>query len=305
MLTRFEIHGLTWIDIESPSAEEIDEVSREFSIGPILTEELLKPTAKPRVDIYREHTYAVFHFPAIRHTRKKEVAQEIDVILGKKHLITVHYEPMQAIDDFKRAFEAENLIGGKRKEKLHIGNLLFELAERLYRTTDDELASLEDTLISIEEQIFQGQEKKMVTSLSQAGRELLTHKRILSNHTQTLESLEKVGVDLFGENMRPFFHGIASLHYRVHNHALMLSDQLGELRETNMALLYTRQNEVMKNLTIIAFVTFPLTLIAGIFGMNTVNTPLVGSPNDFYIILGSMLTLAAAFFIYFKLKRWF
>jgi len=305
MLTRFENQGLTWVDIESPTPEEIDEISKEFSIGPVLMEELLTPTAKPRVDVYNESTYAVFHFPSIRHTREKELAQEIDVILGKKHLITVHYAPMEAIDDFKRAFEAETLIGGKRKEKLHIGNLLFELVERLYRTSEDELASLEDSLISIEERIFQGQEKQMVTSLSQVGRELLTHKRVLSNHTQTLEALEKVGVELFGEDMRPFFHGIASLHYRVHSHALMLSDQLDELRDTNMALLYTRQNEVMKNLTIMAFVTFPLSLIAGIFGMNTTHTPLIGAPNDFYIVLGGMAALTIAFFAYFKLKRWF
>lgn len=305
MLTRFQYQDITWIDVERPTPEELEEVSKEFSIGPVLTEELLTPTAKPRVDVYTDCTYAVFHFPAIRHTRDKQTAQEIDVILGKDHLITVHYEPMEALDDFKRAFEAETLVGGKRKGKLPIGLVLFELAERLYRESTDELASLEDSLESIEERIFQGQEREMVTALSYAGRELLTHKRILAGHTQTLETLEKVGVDLFGEHMRTYFHGIASLHYRVQNQALALSDQLNELRETNVALLSTRQNEVMKNLTIMAFVTFPLTLIAGIFGMNTMHTPLIGTPYDFYIVLGSMVLLTVTFFAYFKIKKWF
>ena len=305
MLTRLEHDGLTWIDLESPTPEELDEIGSTYSIGPVLAQELLTPTAKPRVDVYNECTYAVFHFPAVRHTRKKEVLQEVDIILGKKYLITVHYEPMEAIDDFKRAFEAETLVGNKRKEKLHVGNLLFELIERLYRESEYELASLEDSLASIEKRIFEGQEKEMVSALSQTGRELLMHKRVFVGHTQTLEALEKVGVDLFGENMRTYFHGIASLHYRIHNHALMLSDQLDELRDTNIALLTTRQNEVMKNLTIMAFVTFPLTLVAGVFGMNTTHTPLIGTRYDFYVILGAMLLVTLAFFAYFKVKKWF
>lgn len=304
MINRHEHNGLTWIDLESPTTDDIAEISQEFSIGPILEEELLTPTAKPRVDVYAECAYAVFHFPAIRHTREKELTQEVDVILGKKHLITVHYGPMNAIDDFKRAFEAEELLE-RHSKKLNIGHILFELAGRLYRESEDELAALEDTIEDIEGRIFSGEEKKMVTAISKAGRELLAHKRVLGNHTETLEQLEQVGVELMGENMRTFFRGITSLHYRVYNHALMMADMLDELRDTNTALLSTRQNEIMKNLTIMAFVTFPLSVIAGIFGMNTTSTPIVGQPYDFIIIVFGMGLLTFLFFLYFKARNWF
>ena len=304
MIDRYELSGVTWVDLENPDADEIAELGKEFNIGPVLAEELLSPTAKPRVDVYAESTYAVFHFPALRHTRKKSRSQEIDIILGKKFLITVHYEPLEAITEFKRACEAEELVG-KHKGTFHVGHILFELAERLYHESEYELAALEDTVSNIEERIFSGEEKEMVLAISQATRELLEHKRVLGAHSQTLETLEKVGIPLLGDDMRNYFHGMASLHYRVLNHAHVMSDMIDELRETNMAMLSTRQNEVMKNLTIMAFVTFPLTLIAGIFGMNTINAPIVGSPHDFYLILGGMAALTISFFAYFKLKNWF
>lgn len=303
MLTRFEHQGITWIDLENPTPEELDEISKEFSIGPVLAEELLTPTAKPRVDVYAESTYAVFHFPTLRDLEEGS-AQEVDIILGKKHLITVHYSPMDAIDDFKKAFEVETLIG-KKKQKLHVGHLLFELGERLYHESENELAVLEDTIQSVEKRIFLGEEKEMVSEISRVTRQLLEHKRVLGNHTQTLEVLEQVGTSLLGKSIENYFRGMASLHYRVYNRAITMADMVDELRETNMALLTTRQNEIMKNLTIIAFVTFPLTLIAGIFGMNTINTPIVGIDGDFYLILAGMLALTVAFFIYFKAKRWF
>jgi Mg2+ and Co2+ transporter CorA len=60
----------------------------------------------------------------------------------------------------------------------------------------------------------------------------------------------------------------------------------------------------MKTLTIMAFVTFPLTLISSVFGMNTSYLPLIGVQGDFWIVIGIMSLLAVSFFIFFRLKRW-
>jgi magnesium transporter len=53
-----------------------------------------------------------------------------------------------------------------------------------------------------------------------------------------------------------------------------------------------------------AYVTFPLTLVTGIFGMNTRHTPVIGIDADFWIIAGFMLALTAGMFVVFKIKKW-
>ncbi|MCK5592403.1 MAG: hypothetical protein KAI72_10650 [Candidatus Pacebacteria bacterium] len=53
-----------------------------------------------------------------------------------------------------------------------------------------------------------------------------------------------------------------------------------------------------------AFITFPLTLIAGIFGMNAEYMPFVGQDQDFFIILGLMVVTVFIMFTYFKFKKW-
>ncbi len=60
----------------------------------------------------------------------------------------------------------------------------------------------------------------------------------------------------------------------------------------------------MKTLTVLAFVFLPLQFIASLFGMNTVNNPIIGSAFDFWVIFGSMAILAVCFFMYFKHKGW-
>jgi magnesium transporter len=69
-------------------------------------------------------------------------------------------------------------------------------------------------------------------------------------------------------------------------------------------MLTTRQNEIIKNLTIMAFITFPLTLLSSMFGMNTTSSPILGHPADFWIIVGIMLSGGVGFFTFFKYKRW-
>ena len=60
----------------------------------------------------------------------------------------------------------------------------------------------------------------------------------------------------------------------------------------------------MKTLTMMAFVTFPLSLIAGIFGMNTKTLPLIGIENDFWIIIGIMGFAMLLLLSFFKYKNW-
>jgi Mg2+ and Co2+ transporter CorA len=183
------------------------------------------------------------------------------------------------------------------------GHILLELSERLYGSVENELESLEDSIGAIEREIFEGNEKEMVVALSVVSRELLNQKRTLSAHNDVLQSLEQITVMTLGEEYGNFLRGMKSFHTRVYTKAFALADVLDELRETNSALLYTRQNEIMKTFTIMAFTTFPLTLIAAIFSM-TVDLPLPGTELDFWYILAGMALMTTAFFAFFKFKRW-
>lgn len=304
MMTRFELQGATWINLENPTPEDVQKISEEFSLSPLLAKDLLSPTPKTRVEMYPDCAYAVLHFLSTKHRKGEQSRYEMDLVLGKNYMITVQYEPMIAIDDFKRSFEAATLLD-KKKGSMHSGHLFFELGERLYRDVESELDGLEESIADIESHIFSGKEKEMVASISKARRAILTYKRVLASHKNALDSLEHAGVSLFGEPIRNYFKSVLSIQGRAYARVLALADTLSELHDTNTSLLYTRQNEIMKNLTIMAFVTFPLSLIAGIFGMNTDFIPIVGHPFDFWIIVGGMLALTTLFFVYFKAKHWF
>ncbi len=87
-----------------------------------------------------------------------------------------------------------------------------------------------------------------------------------------------------------------------------IDSQLQEI-ESGVNLIFSlqnhRMNEVMKTLTIFSVIFIPLTFVAGIYGMNFDNIPMMKHPYGFYTILLLMLLVALGAIVYFKRKKWF
>lgn len=305
MLSKQTINNITWIDASSPTRLEVRQLMEEYGIHPLVAEELLSPTPKPRMDLYENFAYLILHFPALRHTHKEggRENQEVDFILGKNFLITAHYDTVNPIHEFTKVFEVETILE-KNAPPEHAGFIFFALIRKLYRTLVIELEAMMDALAEAQERVFAGEEKEMVLELSKISRDLLNFKQAMQLHKEVLETFEPAGEALFGREFRYHLKAISGEYHRVGNLLGHTIDTLSELRETNNSLLTTKQNEVMKVLTIMAFVTFPLSLLANIFGMNTTHTPIVGTGNDFWVIVTMMAFATAVFFVFFRYKKW-
>lgn len=302
MLHRYTHNNLTWIDLESPTHEEVRGVMEEFGIDALVAEELLLPTYKPRVDLHEGFIYLILHFPALRHTHQS-IEQEIDFIIGQNFIITTRYDTIDPIHKFSKVFEVNSVLD-KSNIGEHAGFVFYYMLKKMYKSVDHELGYIRDALEEIESQIFAGKEKEMVEALSRSGRDLLNLRQSIEPHRDILKTMQTDTLGFFGEKFSPYLNGLTNEYYRVHNHIMRNTEAMRELRETNNSLLSTKQNEVMKILTLMAFVTFPLSLIASIFGMNTTYLPIVGGPNDFWIIIGIMGTGMILMFVYFKEKGW-
>lgn len=302
MYTRHEYSGIVWVDLESPSPPEVRQIAEEFGIDTHIAEELIHPSSKPRAELYEKYAYVVMHFPALKHSHKAR-EQEVDFVIGHNFLITTHYETVDPLHKFSKVFEV-NAILETTPLGQHAGFLFFYTVRKLYRSIEHEIEFIRRELVTIEEHIFGEQEVEMVAAISRSSRALLNLRQIIEPHRETLRSLEENGPRFFGEEFSPYLRALSNEYYRVHNHIMRATDSLHELRETNNSLLSTKQNETMKVFTIMAFVTFPLSLIAAIFSMDAQNTPIIGGHFDFWIIIGIMLSAASLMFLYFKRKKW-
>lgn len=303
MISRYTYKDLVWVDLESPTQEEVRGVMEEFNIHPLAAEELLIPTLRPKVDLYHDFIYLILHFPAISHQHNGGNEQEIDFIIGKKFLITTHYELIDPLHEFSKVFEVNSILE-KTNMGDHAGFILFYLLKELYKMMGRELNHIEHDFKEIEPNIFGGKERDMVASISNLNRDLLTFRQAIRPHKEVLESFELAGTKFFGADFSYYLRTIIGEYFKISSILDGHRETLLELRNTNDSLLTTKTNEIMKTIAVVSFFTFPLSLIAAIFGMNIENFPIIGNANDFWIIIGVMALVTVTIFIYFKRKRW-
>lgn len=304
MLTKHFHKGLVWVDLESPSQEELRKVAADYRLNPLVVHELSSPTLKPKVDLYRDYAYLILHFPQGKRGNGQNLRDlEIDFVVGKKFLITVRHGTNDAFHLFGKLFDT-NASLDKERMGAHAGFVFFYLLSNLYESLQHELAGIKDSLREAEQHIFQGEEREMVLALSRVSRDLLDFRRSVSLHRDVLSSFEIAGRKLFGEEFAFHLRSLSGEYLRVEHSLESNEASLKELRETNNSLLSTKQNEVMKTLTILAFIALPATTVLSLFQIETRSRPIVGLQFDFWILVLLIGGIAFSLYSWFKHKRW-
>ncbi len=304
MVTRHTRGKIQWVDLESPSRQELREVMHEFGIDARIEDEIVTVTPYPIVVSSNAYLYLILHFPASDPNGGAK-SQEIDFIIGKNFLITARYEIIESIHNLHKVFEAEELLGLPVTDQ-HIDTLLEHVFQRLYAALREEVETIGRRLDRIEQDIFGGKERETVRVISEVNRVLLRFDTTIGRHAESLSSMlsELSLPSFFG---KPFMaHASRIDAEREHVASLIASyrDVAAELRDTNDSLLSASQNEVMKTLTVITFIILPLTPLIDVFQINSPDQPLFNNPHAFLIIGGSSVAIIAILLFFSKRKGW-
>lgn len=304
MLYRYAYHGGIWVDLEDPTEDEIRAVTREFDVSERLEAELFSPTPSSLVAGDAGASFLVLHFPVHTSGNDEIRDQEIDIIAGHAFIITVRYEVVEPIHRLQKVLETEHLISPK--DMMTTDVLLEILFAHLYTAMRDHTNYIASNLVSVEREMYNGQERSAVQSISNMSRVLLHLEAVLTNQEDALkrylDTLSHHGFfgPSFAERSLRILAERAQIERLVKTHRAIAT----ELRETNVALLGARQNEIMKMLTIITVTLMPLELIAVSLAMDVPGTPLHDNPYGFQIVLAGMFAIATIMLLFFAKKRW-
>ncbi len=302
-MEKIETGKVTWIHIEKPTAKEVEILREAYGFHPLILEQLLNPTLRPKVEEYDKYLYMVLHFPVFEPTRKVTVGREIDFLILKQTLITIVYESLPPVEELFGKCTNQILCQQVFMSK-SAGQLLYYLLRELYLFSLRQLDHIKERIDHLEEEIYRSETKDLVREISVVRRDILDFRRTVKPQQTTLESLIERGQELWGKNAKPYLNDINGEYLKMWNLLENHKETIEALHEAHESMITSRTNEIMKLLTIFAVITFPLTLFASILGMNTTTLPLTGFKGDFWIVLGIMLTGMIGMFTFFKKKKW-
>lgn len=294
-------NNLTWVDLESPNTEELEKIGDQFNINPHTLREMRYPSDKPKVDAFNNFLYLILHFPKYGSSDKRE-SIEIDFLIGKDFLITTHYGSSDPIISFSKAFDTSTMLNKFGLE--NGGQIFFYLIKEIYKNTEEELVYIEAKLQEIERSIFTGSGEKILENLSRINKELIDFKRITRSHKDVFLSLETSAEDFLGPQFSFYTNALLGNRDKIWNMLESNREILFDLRQTSDSLFSARTNGIVRTLTILTFISIPVSLIANIMGVNAENIPIVGHRLDFWFIWLIMATIALFMLIFFKFKKW-
>lgn len=92
---------------------------------------------------------------------------------------------------------------------------------------------------------------------------------------------------------------------RVRHHASDVERDVEAAVQLHFASVAHRTNRIMRTLTVISAIFFPLTLITGIYGMNFDHMPELHTQDGYYVVLLMLLLLASVLLLLFKRRGYF
>jgi len=103
------------------------------------------------------------------------------------------------------------------------------------------------------------------------------------------------------------------VYYRdIYDHLVRIDDLNMNIREsadnavaTYLSAVANRQNETMKVLAVVGAIFLPLTLLAGVYGMNFEYMPELGWRHSYFVVVGFMLLVIIGALALFWKRGWF
>ncbi|HZJ41229.1 MAG TPA: magnesium transporter CorA family protein [Candidatus Saccharimonadales bacterium] len=296
--------GLRWLNIINAGKQEINYLRKNYSFDLSHLRAIAASVLSQRPLIFRgqKYLFLILHFPAI--SDGKVIPGEVGFFVGHNFLITVHNNNLPALSRFFNTGkkDPDSLLSFSSESS---AVLLYEILGRLiddcYRLLDDN--SLE--IRKVEDLIFSNEQKKAVEKILLLRRNIINIRKIMQNHKNILKELTGMDSSLVDQKaIKQYYESLVEDSKRLWETLDNQKEMIEILNNTNESLLNDQMNSVMKTLTIFSVIVFPLTLLAAIFGMNSVNMPLVNLKHGFWVIVGIMLVSSFIMLIFFKRKKW-
>ena len=295
---------LTWIDITKPTEKDIEFVRKQEKFHPIILDELLHTSARARVEPYPHYIFLTYHMPMYDTVTRTSRKAEIDFLITKNKVITVHYEELEPINNFWRKLSNDKNFR-ELVLKENSGKLTYYFIQEILEFSNRQIRHIEESVTDIARQLFQKKESELLEHISYVKRNILDYRIINKPQEIILKSLKETSVKFWTDDIKVYFSDLVGDHLKITQQIENFKETVESLEETNAQLLAAKTNAVVQRFSVLAFLTFPLILVIGIFTVPALDRLIDGkSALPFIISLILAIIFNTILFLFFRKKKW-
>ncbi len=296
-----EPSSLVWFDVVAPGPHDLALLQEEFDLHPLAIEDALGSHQRAKIESYGQYVFLIVH--GVTHAAEGLRTHEIAIFAGESFVVTVRHAPAYPIEELRTRWH--DGIDGKVTDAPALVHAILDTLVDGYLPISDAFETRLDELENV--LLDQGRIS------SGALRQISAMRKDLNSFRRAVVPMREIlAIPIRGDSH--FFTRDDLPYYRdVLDHVLLVIDRIDSTREamtnvleTNIGISSNRQNEVSKQLTLIATIFLPLTFITGFFGQNfgwLVDN--IKSLQSFVVLgIGTEIVAVIALLTYFRLRGW-
>lgn len=290
-----------WLDLVNPSADELHALGDSLSLHSLSIEDSLTFGQRPKLDDYEQYAMFVLYGAAQTDDDHDIDLLEIHAYVHGDYVMTVRRSPCAAIDHLHQ------VLG--KGVSLPESGVIYRIVDALVDTFFPLLAQIDDRIDELEDAIIAGATQEDLQTLFMLKRRLVHLRKVVTPQRDLLARATDRLADVPGleAGSRDYFRDVYDHMIRISDMVDTYRDLLTGAMDVYLSSIANRQNDVMKQLSVVATIFLPLTFITGFFGQNFLwMTDRISSAMAFLCLgIGGILVSSVLLILLFKKLRWF
>jgi magnesium transporter len=296
----------SWVDLESedtgPLLELLDGLGFDRRVAHRLGTPEILPWIVERPHCVAFRLYEIGHPEAhldTSHGLTEMRAATLLVALGRDVIVTWHPRPLDVVDEVRATAEDAFRLAGRTP-----GFVAFLFLQRcLYDYADLNLAN-DNFLDRLEPSLGAAPRAGLARDVALAGGNILLLKKLATSLHLVCMLLATKRTAFVSEEARASFRDLQENAMSVRSAVDSSRDLLDGVVGAAHAAAADRTTRVATVLTVLSAILLPLSLVAGLWGMNFEDLPLSRTPGGFWWLVGGMLAFAVALVWAFRRLTW-
>ncbi len=296
-LSRVDDRCLVWIDVDGRQESELDHIAEALELEERVIDQLTTEGRRARILRFPDRivvTLGVLENNGDGGLRR----QELDVLVGRNLVITVHEGPIAAIDAFEEELSYERGLG-----ELDAGAFMTGLVDAVLSTYFREIDEIDMQIERLDQLALKSSSDDLfLAEVVTLRRRIALVRRSLVPNREALGPLVRPDFEVHEDLVRAWPGTFDRLERAIE--AIEKSRELlvGSF-DIYLGRASQRSNDVMKLLTVVSAIALPPIVLAGVMGMNF-QIPFFEAPDNFFVVVGVMGLFALVIVGVAKWRRW-
>ncbi len=292
---------LTWVSIQGVhDIAPLNHIATCFHLHPLVLEDLVNTEQRPKVEDYEQYIFLVLKNISWHENTRNIHTEQISLILGQNFVLSFQegnhdvFHPVQS-----------RLQSSKSQLRTHGSDYLFyALLDVVVDNYFFVLEALGEEIEALEERVMKQTGQESLHSLHELKREMILLRKSVWPLREVVGRLSREESAFVRPTTLVYFRDVYDHTVQVIETIETYREMLTSILEIYLTSLSNKLNEIMKVMAMIATLFIPLTLIAGIYGMNFKNMPELEWEWGYPIILSIMALCAGGMVLFFRKRKW-